>query len=337
MKKFLSVILILTLALSLASCSGGSDAPEGMQLVDGGEALGYYFYGPEEWIVANLSGISATYASSVDTTSVTYTETDMPSGTVDEYFEASLSEFVIKPTVVLDGEATTFGNADSAVKYVYDITYSEHNFRVMQIFVTYGGRFGIFTYTALNEKAVSDEKTQYDYYTEKVQGVIDNFKYVTKGDSEVLPEEYEKDSDGYILVSDKHLCGFNLYVPDSFDVNYSSGVVNASASDGSNVSMAKTNVSGITFSDYWKMRKAEIEAIFGPVTVIREDEVTVFGNALQSFAYEYTYTYGGEVYQVYQVLARTNFDGYIFTYTAKADNYGTYTETVKKIAEKVVF
>jgi hypothetical protein len=337
MKKLISVLLIITLALALFSCSPASDAPEGMQLVDGGEDLGYYFYGPEEWIVANLDTISVTYASSVDTTSATYTETDMPSVTVEEYFEDSLSEFVIQPTVILNGEAATFGNADSAKKYVYDVTYSEHTFRVMQIFVKYGERFGIFTFTALNEKTTSDEKTQYDYYAEKVQSIIDNFKFVKKSASTPSKEEYEKDEDGYLLVSDKHLCGFSLYAPEIFKVTYSSGIVNAAASDGSNVSMVKTSVSGITFSDYWKLRKAELEAVFGSVTVIYEDNACEFGNSLQAFAYEYTYTFGGEVYKVYQVLARTNFDGYVFTYTAKEALFDTHIDTVKKITEKVKF
>ena len=80
MKKIGAIlILIATLCASmfcLTSCSDGESLPEGMQLIAGGESLGYYFYGPEEWTVSNIGEIKSAYASRVDTSSAS----SLPSG-----------------------------------------------------------------------------------------------------------------------------------------------------------------------------------------------------------------------------------------------------------------
>ena len=138
MKKVLSLILIIAAAVSLFSCADNSDVPDGMQLVRGGEKYGYYMYAPEEWSVSNHADISAAYASAVDPTNVSYVEFTEPSVSVSEYFTASLAEFPEAPVIIEENKAVTFGNADSAVMFVFDHNYAEHPFRTMQIFAKYG-------------------------------------------------------------------------------------------------------------------------------------------------------------------------------------------------------
>lgn len=336
MKKAVSLILLLSCLAGLFSCGKKSDIPEGMQLVRGGEDIGYYFYSPEEWVVANQGSISASYASNVDSSSATYVEVSMPEGTVEEYFEDSLGEFPTLPTVVTPLHEITFGNADSAKMVEYDHEYSGHKFRTMQVFVQYGERFGIFTFNAPLENVSSDELTQYEYYKEKRDKMIASFKFTAKNGSEAKNKE-EYDSDGYRLVSDKSVSKFSLYLPKEFEVEYSSGMVSASLPDGSNVNMARATSTGVAVNDYWENRKSELSAIVTDITVISENEPTKLGNSSRAFAYEYTFVYNGTTYHVYQVLAVTTFNGFVFTYTAQDSIYSEHIDIIKKIAEKVEF
>ncbi len=353
MKKILALILLIASLLTCISCGGGDDTPAGMQLAHGSDDSGYYFYVPEEWTISNLGKISAAYASTVDSSSVSYTERQMPEGTVEEFFEESLLEFQnskITPKVIVKNEKYTFGNAESAYKYVYDVEYSGHKFRVMQVFSKFEGRFGIFTFTALNENLSSGEVTQFDYYKEKITSVTENFKFVKK--SGLTSEDvYEKDSDGYLLVSDKDIAGFSLYVPGGFTPDYASGIVSATANDGANITISKATATGVFVDKYWENREKELSAFVKNLTPIKgadgKELINVpatIGNITHAFSYEYTYEFNGETYHVYQVLGITTMffdlfakDGFVFTYTAKEGAYEAHLDEIKKVLSKVEF
>ena len=354
----LAIAVIICSLLALSSCSNESDIPDGMQLVYGSDSTGYRFYAPEEWTVSNLDGIKSAYVSKLDITSISFAEVDpLPSNIgIDEseyffgaYFNDSLSEFpeAMKLNVTVNGEQTVFGKegekADKAVKYVYSYEYSEHKFGFMQILMNKGERFFIFTYTALLEEK-SEGVTYYDHYLEeKVLSVIDNFRFTPPTADKSEPIEYEKDADGYSLISNPALAGFSLYVPEGFECDYSSATVSATHADGSNLNMSEATMTGnnMTVSDYWKIRKAELSAIVGEVTEINVNEPTTVGNSKYAFSFEYTFVYNGEVYHVYQVLAVEGVflfqNGYVFTYTAKEANYNTHFESIKTVLEKVDF
>lgn len=336
MKRIISMLLILASIVCLAACAKDDGIPEGMQLLRGGEDLGYYMYIPEEWVPASMGEVSAAYVSSVDNSSVTYVECPMPEVTVEEYFTESLKEFPTQPTLVEECKTVTFGNADDARMYVFDYEYKEHKFRTMQIFSKYDGRFGIFTFTSFRENMSSDKVTQYEYFAEKRQAIIDNFKYVKRSASHPEPE-YERDADGYKLISDKSVAKYSLWVPDDFTVKYSSGITEATLADGSSITMSVATNTGVVVTEYWAARKAELEALFGTVNVISADTPTALGDSNAAFSYEYTYTYNGEVYHVYQILAITTFDGFVFTYTAKDINYSKHIDVIKKICDKVTY
>lgn len=351
MKRIITAhILLITLIsiLALTSCGKDDGAPKGMQLVRGGEDVGYYFYGPEEWIVSNLGDISCTYASKVDLSSMSFVESEMPSGTVKEYFEKEKELFPYEISVSVDGEEASFGDAPKlATKYVYSYTYKDISYTCMQIFVTHSDRFFIFTYTASNAK-YTEEQTYYEKYLEKVTAVIDSFKFADKTEGTKNEPEYERDADGFILVSDKTLAGFGMYVPDNYRVDYSSALVSVSRSDGTNITMSQATYTGVTNEDYWNARRENISAfadkLTDPETGEQTSSLTEIELAKQiklegtnwALAYEYTYVLDGVKYHVYQVLiVESAVNGYVFTYTAKEEYYSEHISEMEAVLRKI--
>ncbi len=337
MKRFFAILIILSTLLTLNACNKKDDGiPDGMQLVRGGEKYGYYMYAPEEWTVASYGEVSSAYASNVDTSSISYVEVPMPSGTVDEYFRESLREFPKQPEIKTANADTTFGNADEAKKYVFEHEYSGHRFRTMQIFVRYGERFGIFTFNAVLENVSSPDAVQYDYYEEKIASVIKNFKFVAKTGEEEK-NSYPADSDGYKLVSDKSVVKYSLYLPEEFEVDFASGMTVATLADGSNLTLSRATTTGIKVNEYWETRKEELSSIVTEIKELNVEAAAKLGNSKQAVAYEYTFVYNNTKYHVYQILAVTTFNGFVLTYTATEDNYTKHIDTIMKIAEKVEF
>ena len=352
MKRITSIILILATLLSLTlltSCKK-SDAPEGMQLVKGGADYAYSFYAPEEWVVANLGEVACTYASRVDTTSMTFVETTRPEGSIKDYFESEKALFPYEITVLTDGESCSFGNADKlALKYVYTYEYKKAGYTCMQIFVENGEQFYIFTYTASNDDR-APETSYYKYYLEKVQASIDAFKFNNKTSPAPTAPSYEKDSDGYLLVSDKRIAGFSLFVPDTYSVDHASALVSVS-SGGKNITMSETTYPATTQDEYWKKRREDIEAIADKITdedgkqissfkEISASEKTDAANADAAVKYEYSYILDGVEYRVCQILARKGTLGgsvYVFTYTATIDEYDDGLGEAMTIFKKVQY
>jgi hypothetical protein len=337
-----------------------------MQIIDGSEAKGFYFYGPIEWTVSNYGDISAAYASSIDYNStVTYTEVSAPAGVlaangkhydgtvaaIEQYFEASKAEIpdgllISEPDKIEKDTAFVFGNADMAVQYIYQLTYPDENpddevdtsftYKVMQVFAVYGNRFGIFTY--ISTLAKIGDVTRFDYHKEKIKKVNDNFKYLEKSGEGGKQPDYTPGEDGYMLVSDKSVCGFSLYVPSASEVEYSSGFVSVRLNDGAHLSLAKAMGATAGVNTYINGRKEELKKTVSDFVDLKPDlEPTTLGNLNQAVASEYTYTYNGEVYHVYQILAITTFDGFVFTYTAKDANYSQHIDVIKKICDKVTY
>lgn len=339
MKRLLAAfITIITLfsILAMTSCGNKDGAPDGMQLVRGGEDVGYNFWGPEEWVVANYGDISCTYASKIDLSSMTFVEAEKPSATIEEYFESEKTKFPYEISVSVNGDNCTFGNANKlAKKYVYSYTYKDFSYTCMQIFVLNGDSFYIFTYTANNSKR-TDDQTYYEYYLDKVTAVIDAFEFTTKSDVTDTSKNYERDGDGYILISDKILSGFKMYVPEDFKVDYSSALVSATHTDGTNVTMAQATYTGSTSQAYWEARKANINAFAdGSVEEIEVGKQIELADTKWALAYEYTYVFEGIKYHVYQVqILASATTGYVFTYTATEDLYNTHFSEMNKVLSK---
>lgn len=366
MKKLVAFMLTAVICiLSLSGCnSKKNDIPEGLQV--GYESLedGYIFYVPENWAIVNGGDIAAAKVSVINNTSVSFAKAEMPKNEIPLYFEESLQDFpaVIKESmnILLRDKECSFGNANGrAYKYVYTYKYEDHDYACMQILLTHDDRFYIFTYTSYGD--VNESSSTYAQYLESVQLAIDNFKFTEKG--ETSPSSYEKDADGYNLVSDPTLSGFSLYLPDGYEVIYSSGFVKAKISEGANLSLSKATQTGIGIMDYLKIRKDDLSKFttdFSDIDIClatdvntesqiydnwsfdvmpRKDESLYFGNLDQGgiLSYEYKYTFSGNVYQVYQVMGVDKYNGYVFTYTALEGEYESHIEEIKNILKKVNF
>lgn len=374
MKRILAFFtLIFMIGALLVSCGEAPDAPKGMQVVYASSDDGYVFYGPEGWVISNRAGIAASYVSRINRTSISFAKTELPEGvSVEGYFDSVKDEFAYEVTPADEesfGKRCLFGTDESTVAYKYIYTFkllgkdtqdtdrdgnvSEEillDYTSMQIIVSHDDNLYIFTYTALGTP--DNESGNYRLYLSGAQSAIDNFKFaaVTPGVGEV--PEYPKDDDGYAMVSDKSVAGFELYLPDTFTVADNSAIVSASLSDGSTVSVTRATEVGVTIDKYWEARETELSRFVTALTVIKKNETNVrdeqtglysddiiFGNlALNRVAmYEYTYEFAGVKYHVYQLLGWTATDGYVFTYTAKDKDYASHLDEVMTVIEKVRF
>lgn len=360
MKKIATIILTLLTLTCLFACNKESDAPEGLQVVDDNREYGYIFYGPEGWEIANRGGISASYVAAINTTSITLAKADMPTTPLSQYFDESMATLPYEITLLKRDEACKFGNASSAMKYIYTYKYENYSFATMQILVSYGEDFYIFTYNSYGDP--NSEESEYQKYLEYVQLAIDNFKFTEKDSADAAPE-YEKDDDGYNLVSDRALAGYDLYLPDGCTVIDSGAMVTAKLSDKANISLAKASGTGVSVLTYIENRRTELLGVVDGITDIKIgvpkavdtsgeffkdwsadvlptlDESIVFGNLGREsiVSYEYTYEFAGSTYHVYQVIGTDSYSGYVFTYTATEDEYSEHIDEVMTILEKVRF
>ena len=344
----LSLILILTALTSLAACSKTGDAPEGMQLVRGGEDVGYYMYAPEEWMVANQDelGIACSYVSKVNNTSVTLVEGSFTAENVAEYVAAELAKFplALAMTETLKLKPDALGNASKAWKTSYTYKYGDFEYRVLQIFAIYSDRSYIFTYSA-STGTYDGEVSYYDKFLEQAEAVISNIKFVDKVASESDTPTYEKDRDGYSLVSDKKLAGFAMYIPDTYTLDFASSIVSATRADGTNVNVSEATDTNTDSVGYWTTRFATLEKLGATVKLLdpeKEDitsaQVAVsLGDGVRATSLKYSVTFGGEVRNVYQVLIVKGMNGYVFTYSANEAIFESNLAEAQTILNKIEF
>lgn len=341
-KRCFALLLLFALLLSLSACGETAEVeiPDGMQLADGGEALGYYFFVPEEWTVSALGGVSAAYVSALTPVSVSLAATELADGeTEDKYFARSLAEFPASFGVTPAGETErcTLGNADDALSCVYTYTYQEKAYRTLQILARFEGRHYLYTYTAPDTKEESSDLSPYEVYAEKASSVAAAIRFVSRVDKPAEETVYETDADGYLLISDHAVTGFDFYLAPAFTPTLTTGVIGAVAEDRASVTMSEATRTGVNVSDYFEERKKELATFVTELTILRENEVITFSNAKNACAYEYTYRAEGETFHVYQVLAVTRTNGYVFTYTAPEAVYEAHLDEAIIMTEKVTF
>jgi len=340
MKKICSLILSLTLifgcCLALSSCGEASDAPEGMKLCRGSDSLGYYFYIPEEWTVANDGNIAAAYVSKADTTSVSFAEAEKPSEeNIKDYFNNEKTRFPFDIKVTVEGEKVNFGNADKAYKFVYNYEYKEYKFNCMQIYVYSGDRFFIFTYNSYDVQR-SEGETYYQFYLTKVEKILESFKFTEQKPQEDKEPEYVTDEDGYKLISDRALANLDFYVPMDYKVTSSSAIVSATREDGTTLSISEATDVNVSFDEYYKSRKEELSNFATDIVDIEISKLVELDGA-KGYSYEYKYTLGTKTYHVYQALVIAGMRGYVYTYTATEDNYNLHLDEAMKVLSKIGF
>lgn len=356
MKKIIAILLSILALTALVSCDKSeTNVPEGMQLVYGSESDGYFFFAPEGWITSNIGNVKAAYISNINMTSVSFAEVnfevegDRSEYFFNSYFNDNLAELQKMPGFlpIAFGVDTKFGTgeyaATKAKQYIYSYTYRDFPFTFMQILVEHNDRFFIFTYAAQSSAAKEGDTPNYDKYLQDALLVIENFRFTASLAPSTETKEYPRDEDGYILISDKKLSHFELYVPDSFEPSFSSAIVGATHKDGSSINISKASPTGVDAGAYWTNRKEELSRLFGEITVLQESVDTELGNSDSlifgnwDWAYEYTYVHEGKKHHVYQILALDGSNGYVFTYTALEENYLLHFDEILKVIEKVRF
>ena len=348
---------------SLVGCDGGSEisVPEGMQIVKQSKKDGYVFFGPAAWIVANQGDIGATYLSGINTTSMTFVKVNIPAGNIKDYFNRTKEEFIYDVEVLTNAERTNFGNADEAWKYVYAYKYGDYDISCLQVILRHKTSYYVFTYTSYG--SISDEGSYYRLYLDRAQTAIDNFLFTDAAQDDTVNTEYSRDADGYLLVSDKDRSGFDLYLPESVEILDNSAIVSAKISENSVISLTRATETGLNILTYLSNRHDALSAMTSDfkdvkvtVTVNYNAESELFKNwsidcmpevdATLKFgdldqkttaSYEYTFTYNGTSYHVFQVLGVGNRNGYVFTYTATEAEYESGLDEVMTILDKVRF
>lgn len=343
-KRIMSFALCLLILLGaffvLSGCNKEEEVkvPAGMQLAGGGTALGYYLFAPSEWTVSGLGNISAAFASNLDNSSVSLSACDFAEGeSAVAYFDRTMAQSALPVTVTVHGDACILGNADAAWMFVYTAQYGTYPFRFLTVIATFGENAYLFTYAASDAKRHGSDLTYYDYWKGSAEKVMENVLFVTPGEKDPPRVPGEADAHGYRVVSDPGLSGFTFRMPDGWECVLSSGIVQVRTADGADVNMTEATRTGVAVGEYWKTRKEELSVWVGDLTLVREGEPCDFANAAQAVCYEYTYTYRGREYHVYQVLAIAGARGYVFTYTAPEEIYATYLPQVLKMAQKAEF
>ena len=368
MRKFILLTAIFIVALlSLLSCGKEDDVPEGLAVVEISEEYGFKFYCPEGWQIINSKTdvdkpVFAAKMSSTSNISITLSPANMPAGlaeapnaetalaVINAYFTQSMEDFPtnMNLTVVASPALSNFGNAAEAYKCVYTYKYEKYDFACMQYFVRNSSDFYIFTYTSYGD--TEDENSDYRVHLAKIETAIEKFTFTEKSQSADIENKiYEKDGDGYNLVSDKKITGFDLYLPDEVKVIVSDGYVTAKISDSSSIYIGKATATGVQINKYWENRKAELErfADEGSLTEINVNRINsenstekvVLGDLPENkvASYEFTYSIDGVTYHVYQVMGVNAFNGYVFTYTATEEEYTKNLDLINTILSKVRF
>lgn len=172
--RVLSLLLLLTVALTAASCANTDDTPDGMQNV-AIEHAAFDLFVPESWIAQNSAGVSGARVSNTDTSNVTAT-VYMPD--VEMTVEAYWNDFcmpayqsgVLKDFSVLTEQCadTTLGGKN-AKQYVFVYTMDGTAYEVMQVIAVHGSYVYTLTYTA--------ESVHYANHLETVESIRANFRF----------------------------------------------------------------------------------------------------------------------------------------------------------------
>ncbi len=374
MRKFIAILILsLSAMLCFGSCKNDeTEAPDGLQVVKISEVEGYQFFGPEEWIIANDGDIAVSYVAvgGAVKASLSFTEADMPTVGLKNYFEAEKPFFAYEISIK-EEPTVRLGNSDGEnYSVVYTFKYNETDYACMQIFAKHGDGFYILTYTA--EGDPTSEDSYYQRYIEAVRLSAESFKFTEKSGSASTDDDTTS-SDGYKLASDKDIAGFELYLPRDYTVISSDAYVSAKISEGANLFISEATDTNVSVLDYLKNRKSELKKFAENVTDIKislktdydpeskmfdswneimtampeYDENLIFGNLDDNrlIAYEYTYEVSGNKYHVYQVLGIKSgvFDtsigaaGYVFTYTATEEEYAKNFGEIQNILQRIRF
>ena len=169
MKKIISLVLVICMALAFTACGNKDSAPEGMKNV-APDSEKYYFYVPESWRT-NSGDIVGAYYSMSDRSNVSAMAYGGEFETSEDYWNdfKTRSERVFESfSVVSENEAKVLDERN-AIRYVYKITLDGKDYQCMQTVVSFSNILYVITYTA--------PESNYESHLEDVEKMLSNFKF----------------------------------------------------------------------------------------------------------------------------------------------------------------
>lgn len=345
----LAIGLLFGAVTSLSGCSGASEVPKGYQYAT---APGEYFrlFVPTQWSVNTASGVSGAILSLGSQTSVTMAEIpfdpvltdeqgEARTATLDDFVEAHVSEISTMHNYRQEKRFNSTLGSGKAVDMTYFATVNGVEYRFRQVLAKAGGRFYLFTYSALAD--------QFEQNLDTVDEILENVLfYTTPYEAEAdkkIPED-KNTPDGMKLVSTNEVA-YRFYVPVAWelDAGNAANLVFIREADGSrsNVSMMAymPGDDGFSVADYWDMCLPQYEDALQNFTVLSETEETMGDR--KATVWEYTYTLGGVTYTTRQAACVYTTMIYTMTYTVTGDitsaHYTSHLEDVKAMQAAITF
>lgn len=160
---------------ALVSCGPKKDPdiPEGMTLSEN-EAVDFYLYYPEEWIVDRNDGMVSVRVSDKDRSNVSVTAFTAPSdvqnieGYIKDEYIGLVEKNFTDLELLSDGEVATLGGVESR-KFVYTATVAGESYKFLQNITYRYGYIYILTYTSTAEG--------FDSHIDEVNEIIDAFEF----------------------------------------------------------------------------------------------------------------------------------------------------------------
>lgn len=169
MKKIISILLVLCMALTFTACAAKENVPEGMKDVAPDDEK-YNFYVPEAWRT-NSGDIVGAYYSMTDRSNVSIMAYGGEYESSEEYwnsFKKSAESVFSKFSVISENEAKVL-DGRNAVRYCYAMTLDGENYKCMQTVVSFSNIFYVITYTSTEE--------YYDNHLEDVEKILSSFDF----------------------------------------------------------------------------------------------------------------------------------------------------------------
>ena len=337
MKKIVSIFLLLIiLTASLASCTDDDGAPRGMKLASDRTAVDYSFYIPEEWIIDEMSTFSRAHAKG-ELSSVSVFTLDCDSEvTISDWWSTTYRpqiEGTMKDFAFVEQIDSLVVDKKSASAFVFTSSRAEGIVNKHRLTITKNGsKMYVIWFTSL----VSEE---HDYYSEELvylNDIVNVFEFSEKQVATPLaPFEDESAPEGMMLISNKNIVLYSLYVPSTWIIDEQSAMTMAHASNEnkSSVSVMQWNMAqGLTTIDEWwnDYHKAEMQSTWQQRFVIKSEGTEVTLGANEAKAYEYEISLSGLTYRFYVVASIDQGSIHVLTYTSTADLFESELNTVKE-------
>ena len=184
MKRALSFILVIILALSFTACNKGDDAPAGMKLASNKDIVDYSMYVPEGWIVDQSSATTAAHISDSDRTSVNVAQWNYQ-GSIDDWWSLEYKPQVMEKgpftdcKIIKEGESYILGGAGAKL-YEYTAKLGDTYFKYTVIACVTRGSIYVLHVTYMQDNVAEGQEITYSLYernSAQIKLVLDSFKF----------------------------------------------------------------------------------------------------------------------------------------------------------------